>query len=393
VGTDASDRAPLVSVIVPAFNAEATIGETLQSIAEQSYGHLEILVIDDGSTDRTAAIAAEFCRSDLRARLISKPNSGVASARNRGLQEANGDWVASIDADDLWHPAKIERQMAAAQAAPVPPGFVYCWFRLIDSGGWIRGGGEPWAVDGYALARLAYRNFVGNGSALLLSRSAALAAGGYDESLRAEGAEGCEDIALQLAVARHHPVAAVPAYLVGYRFHAGSMSRNPGRMLRSWRLTLDRFRAANPAVPPQALRWNAGIISLDFAEALALARHWPGAFRLLARAVRLDPLRTLLHLAYRSLRLVARLLRGRRGSEAVTFYEADPTAPMPRDPDAIRALERCLEQLDRKRMERLAAFDVRQSRSLQTSTQSSATSAASRSGATSTELLSDPAAG
>ena len=391
---DAPEPDPLVSVVIPAFNAEATLEETLQSIAAQSYRNLEILIVDDGSTDGTAAIAADFCRSEPRARLLSKRNGGVASARNLGLHEARGDWVAPVDADDLWHPAKIERQVAAALAAPVPPGFVYCWFRLIDSNGWIIGGGETWEVHGRALARLAYRNFVGNGSALLLQRKAALSAGGYDEGLRASGAEGCEDIALQLAVAARFPVAAVPQYLVGYRFHPAGMSRDAKRMLRSWQLTLKRLRTADSPVPRHALRWNVGIRSLEFGEARAIAGDWPGAVTLLARSLRLDPLRTTLHLLYRSVRLVLRLLRGRRRLlEPVAFYRAHPADRMAADPDAVAPIAERLERFDRRRMQRLAAIDARYSGSLQTSTQSSATSAASRSGATSTELLSDPAAG
>src|SRR5687768_4414886 len=153
---------PLVSVVVPAFNAEDSLEATLRSVAGQSWRDLEIIIVDDGSTDRTAAIAEAFCARDPRGTLLRKANNGVASARNHGLAHARGEWVAPVDADDLWHPTKIGKQVAAALAAPEQPGFVYCWFRTVDGEGRVTGSGEAQAVDGPALRRLAYMNFVGN---------------------------------------------------------------------------------------------------------------------------------------------------------------------------------------------------------------------------------------
>ena len=357
VETGPPETQPLVTVVVPAFNAEATLAETLRSIAAQTYRRLEILIVDDGSTDGTPAIASDFCTAEPRARLISKENGGVASARNRGIAEAAGAWIAPVDADDLWHPAKIEKQVAAALAAPEPPGFVYCWFRLIDAESRIIGGGERWAVDGHALKQLAYRNFVGNGSALLLSAKAAREAGGYDESLRARQAEGCEDIALQLQIARRYPVAAVPAYLVGYRFHAASMSRNADRMFRSWQLTLERLRR-DRAVPAEVLRWNLGIRQWGLAEARAIAGDRRGSLSSLAQALRLDPARTGLHALYRTARLAARLARGRRSlPPPLAFAKADPYATIEFDADALAGFARLLERFDQGRMARLAALE------------------------------------
>jgi hypothetical protein len=353
-GTPASQ--PLVTVVVPAFNAHATLGETLASVAAQTYRALEILIVDDGSTDATAQIAEDFCLGEPRARLIRKENGGVASARNQGIAEARGDWVAPVDADDLWHPAKIERQVAAALAAPELPGFVYCWFRVIDEAGHIIGAGEQWRVEGRALRQLVYRNVVGNGSGLLLSRAAALEAGGYDESLRARGAEGCEDVSLQLQVARRHPVAVVPQYLVGYRYLPGAMSRAGGRMLRSWELALERLRADGEEVPAQALRWTMGVRSLALAEAHTGSGDWGGAFRHLARALRLDPARTGLHLLYRLCRFAARLVRGRKQPvPPVHFTAIDPRAELRLDVDELYGFARLLERFEKKRMKRIGA--------------------------------------
>jgi glycosyltransferase involved in cell wall biosynthesis len=346
---------PLVTVVVPAFDAEATLAETLRAVAAQTYRRIEILIVDDGSTDATPEIAADFCTSDARARLIRKDNGGVASARNRGIAEAGGEWVAPVDADDLWHPTKIERQIAAALSAPEAPGFVYCWFRVIDGAGRIIGAGEPWTVQGRVLGRLAYRNVVGNGSALLLSKRATLEAGGYDDSLRARDAEGCEDVALQLEIARHHPVAVVPEYLVGYRFQPGSMSRNAGSMARSWELA---HASLQGRAPSEVLRWNTGVRSFALAEASATRGKWRDAASFLLRALRSDPSRTGLHLLYRVCRLAVRLVRGRRPRpEPIPFLAADPTAEIRFDADELSGFARLLERFDQQRMARLEALE------------------------------------
>src|SRR5689334_7043342 len=116
---------------MPAWNAGATIVEALRSVAAQTYRNLEIIIVDDGSADATAALAREFCASDARARIVNRSNGGPAAARNLGIAEARGEWIALIDADDVWHPSKVEKQVTVALAADERPGFVYCWYRKI----------------------------------------------------------------------------------------------------------------------------------------------------------------------------------------------------------------------------------------------------------------------
>src|SRR5262245_43588983 len=101
-----------VSVIVPCFNAEAFLPETLRSVCSQTWQHLHVLVVNDGSTDLTAEIAKEWSRRDTRVRLLNKTNGGLSAARNLGLDHARGKYVAFIDGDDLWHPSKIEKHVA-----------------------------------------------------------------------------------------------------------------------------------------------------------------------------------------------------------------------------------------------------------------------------------------
>jgi glycosyltransferase involved in cell wall biosynthesis len=107
--------APLISCIVPVFNGERYLREALYSILAQTYRPLEVLVADDGSTDGTAAVVASY---GAQIRYVSQPNAGPAAARNLGLRGARGEFVAFLDADDLWYPEKLTRQMARFAARP-----------------------------------------------------------------------------------------------------------------------------------------------------------------------------------------------------------------------------------------------------------------------------------
>jgi hypothetical protein len=344
-------KEPLVSVIVPAFNAAATLAETLASVAGQSWRALEILIVDDGSTDDTAAVARAFCAGEPRARLICTENRGVAAARNRALAEARGAWIAPMDADDLWHEERVARMVAAGEGAAERPGFVYCRFRVIDERNRVIASGDPWAVEGRALVPMLYRNFVGNGSGLLLCREAALAVGGFDESLRACGAEGCDDLAIQLWVAREFSILCVPLYLVGYRLE-GAMSRDSERMQRSCALAAEAVASGRAA--RRALRWNRALGMVGQAERAARRGARAQATRLIAGALLRDPARTGLYLSYRAVRVLARSVRGRRPAvEAPAFAEVDPAARICGDPDGIGWIERALERFEAARMERL----------------------------------------
>src|SRR2546425_8625651 len=105
----------LVSCIVPVFNGEHYLREALESILQQTYRPLEIIVIDDGSTDNSAVVVASYGEQIIYLRQV---NSGPAAARNRGLQEARGEFIAFLDQDDLWHPEKLARQMARFKTQP-----------------------------------------------------------------------------------------------------------------------------------------------------------------------------------------------------------------------------------------------------------------------------------
>jgi glycosyltransferase involved in cell wall biosynthesis len=106
---------PTVSVIMPAFNVEAYVAEAIESVLAQTRAPAEILVVDDGSTDRTAQILGRY---EGKIRIFSQTNQGIGAARNTAIQQAGGDWLAFLDCDDRWLPQKLERQMAALQNSP-----------------------------------------------------------------------------------------------------------------------------------------------------------------------------------------------------------------------------------------------------------------------------------
>jgi glycosyltransferase involved in cell wall biosynthesis len=103
---------PLISCIVPVYNCERYVGEALESILKQSYRTIEIIVADDGSTDETARVIGQYGK---QVRYLRQTNAGPAAARNLGLNAARGEFVAFLDADDLWHPEKLARQIARFQ--------------------------------------------------------------------------------------------------------------------------------------------------------------------------------------------------------------------------------------------------------------------------------------
>jgi glycosyltransferase involved in cell wall biosynthesis len=221
---------PLVSIIVPVRNGERFIRRTLESALAQTYHPIEIVVVDDGSTDRTAAIVDALASCDKRCNLFRRPHSGVSASRNFGASQARGTLIAPLDADDLWHPQKLARQVAVMRSSPATVGLVYCWTIEIDEDDFI----IPRAIDtGVAEGRvladvIARAGIITSGANPLIRRTHFDAVGGYDS-----GIEFGEDWKLQLCLADLCEFAVVRAYLVGYRRTAGSASKNITKMARS----------------------------------------------------------------------------------------------------------------------------------------------------------------
>jgi len=279
----------LVSVIIPAYNAAATISETLQCVRAQSHRKLEIIVVDDGSGDATARLAAEHAAVDSRIRVISKENGGVASARNLGAANAMSNKLAFVDADDLWTQSKIERQLAVLDRGGPSIGLVYGWSSRINGTGHVTDDTYRPEFAGKVLPQLAQGNFIGNGSCALVRRRAFEDVGGFEPSLREAGFEGCEDILFYCRVAELYDFAVVPAHLVGYRITPHNMSSDGPRMVQSWLLMVEEILARNPELAPQ-LRAGVGNFAVWVLQRALAMRRVDQVLEILALLVQFDSL-------------------------------------------------------------------------------------------------------
>ncbi|MBW4654624.1 MAG: glycosyltransferase family 2 protein [Kaiparowitsia implicata GSE-PSE-MK54-09C] len=257
---------PLVSVIIPAYNAERFIERTLASVLQQTYRHLEVIVIDDGSGDRTADRVRQIAAEDSRVCLLQQSNAGVAAARNLGIQQSAGVFIAPIDADDIWFPNQIQRQVALMQASPPEVGVVYSWSVDIDEEDGLLGRVHAATINGDVFNTLVCHNFIGNASATLIRRDCLDAIGGYDASLNARQAQGCEDWDLYLRLSERYQFWAVPELLVGYRKVHNAMSCDYTQMARSHSLMLQAVQQRQPQCSTLLFRLSASSFYLYLAQ-------------------------------------------------------------------------------------------------------------------------------
>jgi glycosyltransferase involved in cell wall biosynthesis len=225
-----SHENPIVTVVIPLYNCERWISQTLASAQAQTYSDLDIIVVDDGSTDHGPEIVDRAARDDKRIRLIQKDNGGVARARNVGISRALGDFIAPLDADDLWHPEKIARQVDLIQSSSPQVGVVYCWAIEIDEDDCIVPPicDGPFAAGNVLAEVVAKAGIITSGANPLIRRCYLERIGGYDSTV-----EYCEDWKLQLCLAEICEFALVPAHLVAYRRTGGSRSKNAAGSARS----------------------------------------------------------------------------------------------------------------------------------------------------------------
>ena len=212
---------PLISVVIPAYNASKTIQETIESVLNQTFTDFELIVINDGSQDSTLNVVD--CIKDPRLRVFSYPNAGVSASRNRGLAKAASEYVSFLDSDDLWTPDKLEAQLQALQANP-QAAVAYSWTDYIDEFGQFLYPGNHPTVIGNVYSELLVNDFLENGSNPLIRREALREVGGFDESLF-----GPEDWELFIRLAAHYPFVVVPRSQILYRLSTTSISFNLSR--------------------------------------------------------------------------------------------------------------------------------------------------------------------
>lgn len=233
---------PFISVVIPAYNAEKYLEETLESVRSQAFSDYEIIVIDDGSTDRTAQIATGYDGVIL----MRQMNRGAAAARNAGIVLARGKYVAFLDADDVWLPSKLEKQAANLLDNP-RTAWIYTDALVFDGAAQrtvCRIGQRIRLHQGDILAPLLLRCFIPSATPVV-KRSVLLDAGLFDESIERRV---IEDWALWLRIAERHTIALIAEPLATIRMHTSNTSRivDPWEVYRNKRSLLKQAMARNP---------------------------------------------------------------------------------------------------------------------------------------------------
>ena len=233
--------APTVSVVIPTFNRGALLDEAIHSVLAQTFDDLELIVVDDGSTDDTRRRVE--AHRDPRVRYLHQRNTGLAAARNAGIQAARGSYVAFLDDDDSWQPDKLRRQMELLSARP-DVAAVHTGFRWVDQRG------APLDMEyrrprsrGSLYEDLMFGNVIsGSGSSVLVRASCFGKAGMFDPALRAREDQ---DLWRRLALAGCE-FACVDEPLVHIRWHETNMQKDAGRMASAGLQYLAKLRAEAP---------------------------------------------------------------------------------------------------------------------------------------------------
>jgi glycosyltransferase involved in cell wall biosynthesis len=234
-------QSPLFSVIIPCYNSASTLLQTLESAATQTVKEIEIIVVDDGSSDEGPARVAEFAAADPRVRLLRQANSGVSTARNRGVQESRGKFIAFLDADDLWDPRYLETH-AQRFARDESLGVSFSVIRFIDAHGRASGQVSKPRLVGLDPAEILATNPCTTCSAIVVRRTTIEEVGAFDTALRrAEDQEWLFRVSVS-----GWKIEGDPAPLVAYRNSVGGLSSSLAEMYDSYLEMLEKARALRP---------------------------------------------------------------------------------------------------------------------------------------------------
>jgi glycosyltransferase involved in cell wall biosynthesis len=244
-----------ISVIIPAYNAAHFLPRCLNSVFAQTLQPAEVIVVDDGSKDDTAEVGRK-----LGARVVSRPNGGLSAARNTGVQSSSSEWVALLDADDMWEPEKLRAQASRAQEDTV---LIYTGIRIFGDDG-VRST-SPAVEPAEARRMLRYRNPI-TPSSVMAKREALARNGGFREDIRA-----CEDWEMWMRLQRVGSFAAVPDALTDYYVYPSSMSTDPKRMLDAMEQILPTTLVKD-LDGPERWAWTRRIRAVQLYSAALIAR-------------------------------------------------------------------------------------------------------------------------
>lgn len=274
---------PRISVVIPVYNCAPFVATAIASVRAQGRNDVEMVVVDDGSTDGTLGVLQTLAGDDLR--IFQQANAGPAAARNHALRESRGEWVAFLDADCYWLPGKLTAQLAVADAAQAD--FVYSGSVLIDEAGQLLRE-RPVAVRPRLVEDLIWGNLFST-SSVMVRRSALFSVGLFDETLRIG-----EDWDLWLRLAAHFNVACVPEPLMAERASCWDtkyqMPIYEAATLKIVPRFFESLRRSQPQAPvarqqQRALSWHLSVLAKSY-----LHRRRVGSFaRLAARSVAAHP--------------------------------------------------------------------------------------------------------
>ena len=273
---------PTVSVVVPAYNHARYLPEALDSVLAQTLAPQQVVVVDDGSTDATPEVLAAYAG---RVTVLRQRNAGVSAARNAGIAHAEGDLVAFLDADDVWLPGKLERQVERFVREP-GLGLVHCGVEEVDGDGRplrrLLEGLEGDVAD--ELLRFRRPVVLGGGSGVVLPRRVLDEIGGFDPAL---GTSADWDVFYRAS--RRHQIGFVPEVLLRYRLHGANMHGDVDAMRRDMLHAFDKAFAADDAHTQGLRRVAYGRLHLVLSGSYAHVGRLPAAARHAALALAYDP--------------------------------------------------------------------------------------------------------
>jgi glycosyltransferase involved in cell wall biosynthesis len=271
-----------ISVVIPAYNAEKFLQRSVQSVLEQTEKPFEIIVVDDGSKDNTAGVAAKFGK---QIQFVTQTNGGPAKARNTGMRMAQGDWIAFLDADDWWMPEKLRLQKEQAIVNPRAV-VVYCGMQSFDGAG--NSLGKSFTPAKNLWPQLRWRNML-TPSVVMVKREALLALNGFDENQK-----GCEDWGAWFSLFQRGEFIGIAEPLTCYSRLQNSLSSNAAHMFQDfskmlegtlladlhglrkwiWRRRIISYQAYTAAITARA----ADAAELETTFLLRSLTHWPSPF-------------------------------------------------------------------------------------------------------------------
>jgi glycosyltransferase involved in cell wall biosynthesis len=235
-----------VSVVIPSYNTSGYVVAALRSALQQTYSALEVIVVDDGSTDDSVEQILTVC--DDRLTCVTQPHLGLAAARNTGIRFARGKYVAFLDSDDLWSPLKVAHHLAAMEK-DATVGVTFSYSAYIGENGEATGEYLISRCGHPGVQQLMRRNHIGNGSSAIVRRECFDIAGVFDEEL-----SGCADWEFWVRVAAVSGLSfqLIPRVLTGYRIRTGSLSVPAGAYEHFLSDGLEAIQRFGRSVPAQS---------------------------------------------------------------------------------------------------------------------------------------------